>query len=43
MKLVDLTSDADLAAFALENSADICPADYDFKRFRCIKHVNPLR
>ena len=39
----NLTSDAHLAALALENGADIYSADYDFQRFRGINHVNPLR
>lgn len=41
--LGNLTSDAHLAALALENGADIYSADYDFQRFRGINHVNPLR
>lgn len=38
----NLTSDAHLAALALENGAVLYSADYDFQRFRGINHVNPL-
>lgn len=41
--LGNLTSDAHLAALALENGADVYSADYDFQRFQGINHVNPLR
>lgn len=41
--LGNLTSDAHLAALALENGADIYSADYDFQRFQGVNHVNPLR
>ena len=41
--LGNLTSDAHLAALALENGADVYSADYDFQRFQGVKHVNPLR
>jgi toxin-antitoxin system PIN domain toxin len=41
--LGNLTSDAHLAALALENGADIYSADYDFQRFKGIRHVNPLQ
>ncbi len=40
--LGNLASDAHLAAMAIENGATICSADYDFKRFPGVKHVNPL-
>ena len=39
----NLTSDAHLAALALEHGADIYSADYDFQRFQGVNHVNPLR
>ncbi len=39
----NFTSDAHLAALALENGADLYSADYDFQRFNGITHVNPLR
>lgn len=38
----NLTSDAHLAAMALECGADLCSADYDFRRFPGIRHRNPL-
>jgi len=38
----NLTSDAHLAALALEHGAVVCSADYDFRRFAGITHVNPL-
>ena len=38
----NLTSDAHLAALALEYGADIYSADHDFKRFLVISHINPL-
>lgn len=38
----NLTSDAHLAALALEHGALIYSADNDFKRFPVIQHVNPL-
>lgn len=41
--LGNLTSDAHLAALALEVGADIYSADYDFQRFQGINHVNPLQ
>jgi predicted nucleic acid-binding protein len=40
--LGNLTSDAHLAAMALENGADIYSADYDFQRFQGVRHCNPL-
>jgi toxin-antitoxin system PIN domain toxin len=40
--LGNLTSDAHLAAMALENGADIYSADYDFQRFQGVRHFNPL-
>lgn len=38
----NLTSDAAIAALALENGASVYSADHDFKRFPGIRHVNPL-
>lgn len=38
----NLTSDAHLAALAIERGATICSADYDFRRFPGVDHVNPL-
>lgn len=38
----NLTSDAHIAALALELGATICSADYDFRRFPGIRHVDPL-
>ncbi|MEX0658341.1 MAG: TA system VapC family ribonuclease toxin [Egibacteraceae bacterium] len=39
----NLTSDAHLAALALEHGAQICSTDGDFARFRGVELVNPLR
>jgi toxin-antitoxin system PIN domain toxin len=38
----NLTSDAHLAALALERECTIYSADYDFRRFQGVIHVNPL-
>ena len=38
----NLTSDAHLAALAVENGATVFSADNDFKRFAGVLHVNPL-
>lgn len=38
----NLTSDAHIAALALERGASVCSADHDFGRFPGITHVNPL-
>lgn len=38
----NLTSDLHLAAMAIERGAPICSADYDFRRFAGIDHINPL-
>ncbi|MCP3958053.1 MAG: type II toxin-antitoxin system VapC family toxin [bacterium] len=38
----NLTSDAHLAALAIENGCAIFSTDNDFKRFPGIEHVNPL-
>ena len=39
----NLTSDAHVAALAIEYGAIIYSADYDFKRFPGVSHVNPLQ
>ena len=39
----NLTSDAHVAALALEHGCDIYSADHDFARFPGVRHVNPLR
>jgi toxin-antitoxin system PIN domain toxin len=39
----NLTSDAHLAAVALELGASICSTDGDFERFPGIERINPLR
>ncbi|MDN5864609.1 MAG: PIN domain-containing protein [Gammaproteobacteria bacterium] len=38
----NITYDAHLATLALECGASIYSADYDFRRFACVHHVNPL-
>jgi toxin-antitoxin system PIN domain toxin len=38
----NLTSDAHIAALALERGASVCSTDHDFARFPGIRHVNPL-
>jgi toxin-antitoxin system PIN domain toxin len=38
----NLTSDAYLAALALEHGAEIYSADEDFRRFAGVVHINPL-
>lgn len=38
----NLTSDAHLAALALERGAALCSTDHDFRRFPGLQHVNPL-
>jgi len=38
----NLTSDVHLAALAIEYGANLYSADYDFRRFSGITHVNPL-
>lgn len=38
----NLTSDAHIAAMAIEHGATICSTDHDFARFAGIRHVNPL-
>lgn len=39
----NLTSDAHLAALAIEHGAQVCSSDGDFARFPGIELVNPLR
>ena len=38
----NLTSDADLAALAIEQGGTVASADNDFRRFTGVTHVNPL-
>lgn len=38
----NLTSDAHLAAIAIEHGAEICSSDTDFARFRGLRWRNPL-
>jgi predicted nucleic acid-binding protein len=38
----NLTSDAHLAALALEHGAELCSSDRDFARFRQLKWPDPL-
>jgi toxin-antitoxin system PIN domain toxin len=38
----NLTTDAHIAALALEHGCTICSADNDFKRFPGVAHINPL-
>jgi uncharacterized protein len=38
----NLTTDAQLAAIAVENNATICSSDSDFARFDGLRWVNPL-
>lgn len=38
----NLTSDAHLAALALENEAELCSSDGDFARFKRLRRRNPL-
>jgi len=39
----NLTSDAHLAAMAIENGAELCSCDADFGRFAGLKWRNPLK
>ncbi len=38
----NLTTDAHLAALAIEHGAELCSTDADFARFRALRWVNPL-
>ena len=38
----NLTTDAHLAALAIENAAKLCSADYDFRRFPGVQHFSPF-
>ena len=38
----NLTTDAHIAAIAIERGATVCSADHDFQRFPGVHHVNPL-
>ncbi|MBI4542736.1 MAG: type II toxin-antitoxin system VapC family toxin [Gemmatimonadetes bacterium] len=38
----NLTTDAHLAALAIENGCELCSTDGDFSRFRHLRWVNPL-
>jgi len=38
----NLTTDAQLAALAIEHEADMCSNDTDFGRFQGLRRVNPL-
>lgn len=39
----NLTTDAHIAALAIEHACTVYSADNDFKRFPGIRHVNPLK
>lgn len=39
----NLTSDAHLAALAIEHGAEVCSTDADFSRFPGVRWVDPLR
>jgi predicted nucleic acid-binding protein len=39
----NLTTDAHLAALAIEHGAQLCSADADFSRFPGLRWVDPLR
>lgn len=38
----NITTDAHLAALAIEHGAEVCSADADFGRFRGLRRINPL-
>ncbi len=42
MKIIDLTTDAHLAALALSHDAVLVSSDADFARFRGLRLLNPL-
>jgi hypothetical protein len=39
----NLTTDAHLAALAIEHGATLCSTDTDFQRFRHVRWINPLQ
>jgi hypothetical protein len=39
----NLTTDAHLAALAIEHGGEVCSGDTDFSRFRGLRWANPLR
>jgi predicted nucleic acid-binding protein len=39
----NLTSDAHLAAIAMEHRAELASADTDFRRFKKLRWINPLK
>lgn len=38
----DMTTDAQIAAYALENGAEIASNDSDFDRFPGVRRINPI-
>lgn len=38
----NLTSDAHLAALAVEHGAEVCSTDIDFQRFPGVRSIDPL-
>lgn len=38
----NITTDAHVAALAIEHGADLCSSDGDFRRFPGVRHVDPL-
>ena len=38
----NLTTDAHLAALAIEHGAELCSTDADFARFKLLRRTNPL-
>jgi predicted nucleic acid-binding protein len=38
----NLTSDAHLAALAIDNGAELCSTDVDFSRFSGVRWIDPL-
>jgi len=38
----NLTTDAHIAALAIEHGYAVCSTDYDFKRFAGLRHINPI-
>lgn len=38
----NLTTDAHIAALALETGGTVCSADNDFRRYPGLRHINPL-